>query len=83
MLGIVTSIVNINMYIYDFLDLQIILRCNAKCLNCIEFCNMKHLTGLDYSDSDMTLDQIDKFISNIKEFNKPVIENLYITGGEP
>ena len=69
---------------YNILDLLITLRCNAKCLNCIKFCNMKSLTGLDYSDSDMTINQIKLFIQQVKNLNsKPAINTLYITGGEP
>lgn len=75
------------MTIFKFLDLQVTLRCNAKCLNCIKMCNMKNITGLDYSDSDMTLDQIDRFVKQVKYVHETkcdvVIENLYVTGGEP
>ena len=53
-------------YIFRYIDLQITLRCNTKCLNCIEFCNMDNLTGLNYNDTDMSLEQIRYFIDNIK-----------------
>jgi len=71
-------------FLFPVLDLQITLRCNAHCLNCIKFCNMKQQTGLDYSDSDMTIDQIDKAINQIKSFERPnVFKSIFITGGEP
>jgi hypothetical protein len=48
---------------------------------------MKNITGLNYSDSDMTLGQIDNFINQVKQINRincdVVVENLYVTGGEP
>jgi hypothetical protein len=65
-------------------DLQITLRCNVKCPNCIKFCNMKDSTGLNYSDSDMTMGQIDNFIQQIRDFkHKSMYQNICITGGEP
>ena len=69
---------------YGIIDLQITLRCNVKCPNCIKFCNMKDSTGLNYSDSDMTMDQIDNFIQQIKNLNhKGKYQLVCITGGEP
>lgn len=65
------------------LDLNITLRCNGHCLNCIKFCNRGDITGLDYSKSDMTMGQIDNFVEQVKSFPKNVVENINITGGEP
>ena len=66
------------------LDILVTLRCNAKCRNCIEFCNREQDTGLDYSDSDMTLAQIDNFVSQVREAAyKITFEHVYVTGGEP
>jgi hypothetical protein len=66
------------------LDIQITLRCNARCRNCIEFCNMEDKTGLDYTDSDMTMGQIDHFIEQMKQKNRRnVFNTVYVTGGEP
>lgn len=66
------------------LDILITLRCNAACMNCIKFCNKGKVTGLDYSDSDMTLEQIDEFVRQIKELNIPgLFHSICLTGGEP
>ena len=66
------------------LDLQITLRCNASCRNCIKFCNKESITGLDYSDSDMTLGQIDEVVRQIKSLqNTTMINCIVVTGGEP
>lgn len=71
-------------FLYKVLDIQITLRCNAKCSNCIRMCNTESKTGLIYSDSDMTIEQIDNFIKQIKSLNKiNVVEIITITGGEP
>lgn len=73
-------------FLYKSLDLEITLRCNAFCKNCFKFCNMHEKSGLNYYDSDMTLDQIDKFINQVTEVSKiqkQVIEFCSITGGEP
>jgi len=66
------------------LDIIVTLRCNEKCPNCIEFCNRKADTGLNYADSDMTLEQIDHFIQEvIATGTKPFFNSILITGGEP
>lgn len=72
--------------IFDNINIQITLRCNMNCLNCIKFCNMENITGLDYSNTDMNLGQIKSFIDNVKQHkneNLKVIESVSITGGEP
>lgn len=72
-------------YLYPFgIDFCVTLRCNAKCPNCVEMCNTKNVTGLDYSDSDMTLGQIEYFINEVKLLGRKNIgEGLGLTGGEP
>lgn len=68
---------------YNLLDLIITLRCNLNCINCIEMCNLKLNTGLDYSKSDMTIGQINNLIAQVKSFNhKPVFNEICVTGGE-
>jgi len=67
---------------YDYLDLQVTLRCNAACRNCIKFCNLEPITGLDYSDSDLTLGQVCDFISDVQA-SPASINHLVVTGGEP
>lgn len=63
------------------IEIDITLRCNLSCLNCNRHCNMGDL-GIEYSNSDMTIEQIYKFISQVK--NGPtLVENVRLTGGEP
>lgn len=66
----------------DYLDLQITLRCNAACLNCIKLCNLGRITGLDYRDSDLTLDQVRAVIQDVRRVDAR-INHLVVTGGEP
>ncbi len=65
------------------IDLCITLRCNAHCPNCYRFCNKKEITGLDYSDLDMTMGQIDNFVHQVMSIKKEVLDNVNMTGGEP
>jgi len=65
------------------LDLCITLRCNQNCLNCYRFCNKKEITGLDYSDLDMTLGQVDNFVHQVREHKMGLLDTVSITGGEP
>ena len=68
----------------NILDLQITLKCNAHCHNCIKFCNMENITGLDYSKSDMTMKQIDWFIKQVEEKDiTKLFDTICVTGGEP
>jgi len=65
------------------IDLHITLRCNQKCINCDRGCGN---TSLDYSKSDMSLDQIYKFIHEIEARTAsglPKLKRLFILGGEP
>ncbi len=62
------------------LDLCITYRCNQSCRNCIEFCNLADITGLDYSDSDMTLSQILDFCDQIRA-TRPPPAALYLAEG--
>lgn len=67
-----------------WLDLCITLRCNAACPNCIKLCNLEDITGLDYSDSDMTIGQIDEFIRQVEEIDtRRFAFTVTVTGGEP
>ena len=66
------------------LDVCITLRCNATCRNCIEFCNRGYVTGLDYSDSDMTLGQIAEFVHQVEGMDPAQrFTRITVTGGEP
>ena len=62
------------------IEIEITLRCNASCMNCNRFCNMIDL-GIDYSDSDMGMEDIKKFIEAVK--NHGDIFRVTIIGGEP
>lgn len=53
---------------------------------------MKPQTGLDYGDSDITIDQFHRFIADVEEIGmrrekldgkRLVFEEVYLTGGEP
>jgi hypothetical protein len=66
----------------EYLDLQITLRCNAHCANCIKLCGMDSLTGLDYSDTDLTSQQLDAIIADAGAADAR-IDHLVVTGGEP
>jgi organic radical activating enzyme len=71
--------------IYQTFDFIVTLRCNGGCKNCIRFCGMSDVTGLKYNDTDITLVQVNKFISQVKALYKdePVIGEIILTGGEP
>ena len=57
--------------------MEITLRCNSTCPQCSRHCNV-----FSYGDSDMTLAQIDKFISQV--FSSGVkLGHILIMGGEP
>lgn len=76
------------MSLYETLDVQVTLRCNFHCANCIKFSNMEKPTGLDYSNTDMGVDQIWLLREEIEELHNkvtesPVIGILCFTGGEP
>jgi hypothetical protein len=77
-------VLNENGVVYDMIDVAVTLRCNNFCINCIRFCNMESVTGLDYKDSDMSLDQIEKFITQVEKLDvHPLIGTVMLTGGEP
>ena len=67
---------------FEYLDLQITLRCNAACRNCIKFCNLADVTGLTYWDSDLSIDQMEQFCRDAVD-SRTTIQNLVVTGGEP
>jgi len=76
-------------YVYPVIDVQVALKCNWNCKNCIKFCGMEDITGLDYSTSFLSMEQVDKFINDMKMVyehnNKPgrFCCVVYLTGGEP
>jgi organic radical activating enzyme len=63
-------------------DLCITLRCNASCRNCIKFCGRGDITGLDYSDSDMTMGQVEEFCRQVETLGQS-LASICVTGGEP
>lgn len=74
--------------VYSDLNVAITLRCNARCLNCIRLCGDNGWSGLDYSGTDMTLDQIEHVIRDVEAIAmltgvRPIIGALCVTGGEP
>lgn len=69
------------MFAIEYLDLQITLRCNCACRNCIKLCNMPE-TGLDYSQTDLSLNQVRDFARQAVAADAR-IANLIVTGGEP
>jgi hypothetical protein len=73
--------------IYETIDVEVTLRCNWRCENCIKFCNMQNETGLDYRDTDMSMGQIENFVSEVEKIGaekKQLVTNtVFLTGGEP
>jgi hypothetical protein len=73
--------------IYPMIDVEVTLRCNWNCKNCIRFCSREKELGLDYSDSDMSIGQIKNFIKQVKEIaiktRRQVADIVCISGGEP
>ena len=69
--------------LYHSLDVQITLRCNAACQNCIKFCNSKSITGLDYSTTDMTFNHISALLCDVANIGGKVFDIVCVTGGEP
>lgn len=59
-------------------ELEITLRCNLSCPTCNRHCNVYH----GYEDTDMTMEQIDRFVSHIKGSHTPW-RAVYVLGGEP
>ncbi len=73
--------------IFPIIDVEVTLKCNQSCMNCIKFCNKQDMTGIDYSASALTEKQIQKFIDDVKRVyqrtGKKVAGIIYLTGGEP
>jgi len=73
--------------IFPVLDIEITLRCNGYCKNCIKLCCSESETNLNYDDYDLSLNQIKTSITQIKDIgdrnNEVVFDIVYITGGEP
>jgi len=59
------------------IELEITLRCNASCPQCSRHCNI-----FSYGHSDMTMEQINKFINEVVLSSVPV-RKIMIIGGEP
>lgn len=64
-------------FIKNSIQMEITLRCNAKCAHCSRHCNM-----FEFGKSDMTIEQINKFIHQVK-CSKQVLNQIDIMGGEP
>jgi MoaA/NifB/PqqE/SkfB family radical SAM enzyme len=62
------------------IQLEITYRCNLLCNHCNRHCNLTFLPYLQ--DAEMTEEQIDRFIRQIKE-NNVHLEQLRLLGGEP
>lgn len=63
------------------IELEITLKCNASCVNCNKFCNMEDL-GIVYDDEmDLSLEDVDKFIHQVKNMGN--VKNIRVMGGEP
>ena len=69
--------------IYNSIDVQITLRCNARCPNCIKLCNSKRITGLNYSGMDMTGEHLTHFLADVVAIGGKVFDTVCVTGGEP
>ena len=59
------------------IELEITLDCNAFCSQCSRHCNI-----LDYGDTSMSVDQVDRFICQVIESGKP-LRIITVIGGEP
>lgn len=68
------------------LEVDLTLRCNQKCINCSRYCNTPQ-SGLRYgSETDLTMNQIEKFCDQVIQRSKQettVINQLTLLGGEP
>lgn len=58
-------------------ELEITLRCNARCPQCSRHCNI-----FDYGPSDMTPEQIRRFIAEVRTRAEP-LDIISVMGGEP
>jgi len=59
------------------IELEITLRCNSYCSQCSRHCNI-----LNYGNTDMSLNQINKFINQVEKSNQ-ILNRISIMGGEP
>lgn len=73
--------------IYESLEIVITLRCNARCLNCIRLCNSEDWTGLDYSGLDMTVEEVESVLDEVRCLHDlsgyAPFGAICLTGGEP
>lgn len=58
-------------------ELELTLRCDRKCQHC-----NRRVGVFDYSDTDMTMEQVDKFCREVEK-RKGTVKNISILGGEP
>ena len=59
------------------IEMEITLRCNARCPQCSRHCNL-----FDYNETEMTMEQVDKFIRQVQNGGNK-IGLISIMGGEP
>ncbi len=59
------------------IELEVTLRCNAACPHCSRHCNR-----LSQPDTDMSLDQINRFAKEVRDVGTP-LNILSVMGGEP
>ena len=59
------------------IEMEITLRCNARCPQCSRHCNL-----FDYNETEMTMEQVDKFIRQVQSGGNK-IGLISIMGGEP
>jgi len=71
---------NIGKWKVRAIQIEITYRCNLLCRNCNRHCNLVNLPYL--KDSDMSIGQIKKFISQVKEKNVH-LDAVEVMGGEP
>lgn len=62
------------------IELEITLRCNRACPHCNRYCNL--FDWMPLNDTDMTLEQIDRFCSQV-ERKRQKLGLICIIGGEP
>lgn len=60
-------------------EIEITLRCTRACPECNRFC---HLDWFDQSDTDMTMEQIERFVDQVKSAGRG-IGQITLIGGEP
>jgi hypothetical protein len=69
--------------LYHSIDIQVTLRCNAACKNCIKGCSARDVTGLELSGMDMTYEILAAFVLDVQNIGGKVFDIVCVTGGEP